>query len=146
MVGAGGMELKSTHMDMETIMANTPQDTRPRDPVSDETSRFLERWRLEASVNGFLRVQPTGPNLDCAELSDLVGRLAHVYHEKPPSLLAFDFCDVALPIRKWRRIHTMLHEFAGTLGGCARVISAGSRSAAIVVISVFGGLNRPITC
>ncbi len=127
-------------------MTNTPQDTCQRTRLSDETSHFLARWRLEASIDGYLRIQPAGPTLECAELSDMVGRLTHVYRKNPPAVMAFDFCDVDLPIWKWRSMHTMLHEFARSIGGCVRVVSAGSRSAAIVLIRALGGSKPCFEC
>jgi len=133
---------------METVQAMTsiPKNPCPTSQLSEEILRFLAKWRLEASVNGFLCVQPVGPNLECAELSDMVGRLTHVYRKDPPAVIAFDFCDVVLPIWKWRPMHTMLHEFAQSIGGYLRVVSAGSRGAAIAVINASGRLKPRFTC
>ncbi len=127
-------------------MTNTPRVTCPPNRLSDESNRFLAKWRIEASIDGFLGIRPVGPNLGFGELSDMIGRLTHAYRNNPPAVMAFDFCDVDLPIWKWRHMHTILLEFARSIGGCFRVVSAGSRSAAIVLIRAFGGSTPCFKC
>ncbi len=127
-------------------MTSIPNNPCPTSQLSEEIFQFLAKWRLEASVSGFLRIQPAGPNLECSELADMVGRLERVYRRNPPAVMAFDFCDVVLPIWKWRPMHTMLHEFARSIGGYLRVVSAGSRGAAIAVINASGRLKPRLTC
>lgn len=95
---------------------------------------FLARWQLDVSASGFLRVQPSGPRLEPAELVELIRRMRAAYTDDYPAVIVFDFSAVAMCNSDASEIRRLLQAFATDIPGRMVVTSpAGGRLTVAVV-------------
>ncbi len=97
-------------------------------------SEFLARWQLEVSFSGFLRVQPTGPTLEPAELAEFIGRMRVAYEDHYPAVVVFDFSAVAMSDPDLSEMRRLLQGFATDISGRIVVTSPPNRRLSAVII------------
>jgi len=96
--------------------------------------RFLNRWQLEVSAIGFLRVQPVGDPLNAREFAAFLLRLNDAYGATLPDVITFDFAEVHVQDHHWIRIQEQLEALAAGMGGRSRVIKSGRRLSVVSLL------------
>lgn len=95
---------------------------------------FLNRWQIEVSVSGYLRVQPMNAPLHPAELADLIRRIQTAYIDDPPVLIVFDFSAVEISQSDINDIRRLLERFANKIPARLVVTSLPGRRLTFAVV------------
>ena len=95
---------------------------------------FLARWQLEVSFSGFLRVQPTGPTLEPADLAEFIRRMRTAYADHYPAVIVFDFSAVAISDPDLSEMRRSLQVFATDISARMVVTSPPNRRLTVVII------------
>lgn len=109
--------------------------------ASETANRTLQQWRVDASVDGVLRIQPAGPVLRHRELADFLESVRGALDDGVIRHVIIDLARVETIGPQWTVVLAMLLDFANTVRAECHVVSLRGQPAAV---AAFYQRNRAV--
>ncbi|HKQ50308.1 MAG TPA: hypothetical protein VJZ71_19705 [Phycisphaerae bacterium] len=106
-----------------------------------EIRRFLDTWYFSISAAGHLYVRPLKESITGRDVAAFLRRLDALGESGLPESMCFDFSNLAIPERHWKRITTEIRGYANQINAPSAVLSAGEgRGGRVLILRSLPGI------